>query len=83
LGLTPSEIEVLIDLVEADSVTPCSTRARKKVKEKHGFSSTVVVNNYIKSLKNKGVIIQTTDGYRFMPLVIPPKSNVLEITWTG
>ena len=46
------------------------------------FKNTVVVSNYIKALKQKQAIIQTTDGYRFNPMLIPSKDqNSIEIIW--
>ena len=80
--LTPQEIEVLNLLIEFDPTIPCSKRARRMIMEHMRFKNTVVVSNYIKALKQKQAIIQTTDGYRFNPMLIPSKDqNSIEIIW--
>jgi hypothetical protein len=80
--LTPQELEVLNLLIETDPLIPCSKRARRTVKEQMRFKNTVVVSNYIKALKDKQAVIQTVDGYRFNPMLIPSKDqNAIEIVW--
>lgn len=81
-GLTPQEIEILSLLIETDPDVPCSRRARRVVKEQMRFKTSVVVSNYIKALKDKQAVIQTVDGYKFNPLLIPSKDqNAIEIIW--
>lgn len=75
-------MEVLNLLIERDPVVPCSKKARRAVCEEMKFTSTVVVSNYIKNLKEKQAILQTPDGYVFNPLLIPDKEqNAIEILW--
>jgi hypothetical protein len=81
-GLTAQEIEVLDALIKADPDVACSRRARRVVTEQLGFSSAIVVSNYIKALKHKQAVIQTIDGYQFNPMLIPNKDqNSVEIIW--
>jgi hypothetical protein len=75
-------LEVLNLLIESDSIVPCSKKARRKVADEMRFKNTVVVSNYIKALKDKQAIIQTVDGYKFNPMLIPSKDqNAIEIIW--
>src|SRR5688572_6809573 len=71
--LTPQEIEVLNLLIEFDPTIPCSRRARRMFMEHMRYKSTIVVSNYIKALKEKQAVIQTVDGYKFNPMLIPSK----------
>lgn len=80
--LTPQEMEVLRLLIEADPLVPCSRKARRFVQEKMEFKTTIVVSNYIGALKSKQAIIQTVDGYKFNPMLIPsPEQDSIEIIW--
>jgi hypothetical protein len=80
--LTPQELEVLNLLIESDPIVPCSKKARRKVADEMRFKNTVVVSNYIKALKDKQAVIQTVDGYKFNPMLIPSKDqNAIEIIW--
>lgn len=50
--------------------------------EQMKFKNTVVVSNYIKALKEKQAVIQTVDGYKFNPMLIPNRDqNAIEIVW--
>jgi hypothetical protein len=75
-------MEVLNLLIERDPLVPCSKKARRAVRDEMKFSTTVVVSNYIKSLKEKQAILQTPDGYVFNPLLIIGKDqNAIELIW--
>ncbi len=80
--LTPQELEVLSLLIESDPLVPCSRKARRIVTESMRFKTSVVVSNYIKALKDKQAVIQTIDGYKFNPMLIPSEEqNTVEIIW--
>lgn len=81
-NLTSQEIEVLDALIRADSITPCSKKARKIVCDEMKFNTPVVVANYIKALRNKKAIIKDNDGYYFNPmLVLQPDQTAIEFVW--
>ena len=49
--------------------------ARKHVAEAMNFKSVSVLNNYVKSLKDKRIIMKDNDGvYRYNGIVKPPES---------
>lgn len=80
--LTHQELEVLNLLITIDPQVPCSRKARRIVCEEMKFKTPVVVSNYIKTLKEKQAVIQTVDGYKFNPILIPfEDQDAVEIIW--
>lgn len=72
LKLTPVELDVLAAFVEYDPFICASKAARKVVVEKLGMKNVAVLNNYVKSLKDKGCIYKDRTGlYRYNPIVSP------------
>lgn len=74
LKLTPTQLEVLTRLVKYNPkvVTPNS---RKEIARQMGFKNVAVVNNFIKVLRDKSVILRNeeTGLYYYNPTVIPPE----------
>lgn len=72
LKLTPRELDSLILFLEYDDQVACSMEARRHVAEQMSFKNVSVLNNYVKSLKDKNVIMKAADGgYRYNSIVKP------------
>jgi len=72
LKLTPRELDSLLLFLEYDSEVACSMQARKHVAKAMNFKSVSVLNNYVKSLKDKQVIYKDDHGvYRYNDIVKP------------
>ena len=72
LKLTPRELDSLLLFLDYDSEVACSMLARKHVAEEMNFKSVSVLNNYVKSLKDKRVIHKDDHGvYRYNDIVKP------------
>jgi hypothetical protein len=80
LKLTDTELKVLEAFLTIAPEKPCSPDSRKQVTGLLGFKSVAVLNNFIKSLKDKGVLIIDEREYRFNPLVIPKKNLQLSFS---
>ena len=81
LKLTPRELDSLLLFLEYDSSVACSMHARKHVAEAMNFKSVSVLNNYVKSLKDKKVIYKDDHGvYRYNDIV-KPKGNLESLTF--
>lgn len=77
LKLTPRELDSLLLFIEYDHEVACSMQARKAVAEQMNFKNVSVLNNYVKSLKDKQVIYKDRNGvYRYNNIVKP--SDTLE-----
>lgn len=75
LKLTPVELDVLAAFLEYDPIVCVSKRARKVVAEKLGMKNVAVLNNYVKALKDKGVIRKDAYGmYKYLDIVSPKTS---------
>ena len=72
LKLTPRELDSLLLFLEYDQEVACSMQARKHVADAMSFKSVSVLNNYVKSLKDKQVIYKDKSGvYRYNDIVKP------------
>lgn len=72
LKLTPRELDSLILFLEYDKEIACSMGARKFVSQEMNFKNVSVLNNYVKSLKDKQIIYKDKDGiYRYNHIVKP------------
>jgi biotin operon repressor len=80
LKLTGTELRVLGAFIDIAPEKPCSSQSRKQVVQLLGFKSVAVLNNFIKSLKDKGVLIFQDGQYRFNPVVLPNKDLQLKFT---
>jgi len=73
LRLTPRELDSLVLFIQYDPEVACSMQARKHVAEAMNFKSVSVLNNYVKSLKDKQIIQKDSNGvYRYNGIVKPP-----------
>lgn len=77
LELTDKEMEVLSLLIDkGETVDLCSPTNKRIVAEELNISDHNTLNNYVKRLKDKKVILKTKDGYKINALlqqVINPK----------
>ena len=81
LKLTPRELDSLLLFLEYDQDIACSMHARKHVAEAMNFKSVSVLNNYVKSLKDKQVIYKDDHGvYRYNDIV-KPDGNLESLTF--
>ena len=81
LKLTPRELDSLLLFLEFDQDIACSMQARKHVAQAMSFKSVSVLNNYVKSLKDKKVIYKDDHGvYRYNDIV-KPDGNLKSLTF--
>ncbi len=81
LKLTPRELDSLLLFLEFDAEVACSMQARKHVADAMSFKSVSVLNNYVKSLKDKQVIYKDDHGvYRYNDIV-KPNGNLDTLTF--
>ena len=72
LKLTSVELDVLAAFLEVDPFVCASKTARKIVAEKLNMKNVAVLNNYVKALKDKGVIYKDQFGsYKYLDIVSP------------
>jgi hypothetical protein len=75
--LTDRERECLVEFIKYDSKNACCMQARKHVAAAMNFKSVSVLNNYVKSLKDKRVIQKTKGGsYVYHPSAVPDYNNM-------
>ena len=75
LKLTPRELDTLLHFLQHDQEVACSMKARKVVADAMNFKNVSVLNNYVKSLKDKKVIYKDKAGvYRYNDIVKPSAS---------
>ena len=80
LKLTPRELDSLLLFLEFDPEVACSMQARKYVADAMSFKNVSVLNNYVKSLKDKRVIFKDDHGgYRYNDIV-KPNGNLGSLT---
>lgn len=73
--LTETQQKVLVELLKANP-TECDTNARRIVTEKLGFKNLAVTANFIKILRDKGVLCPQAEGkLTYSPLVNPPSGT--------
>jgi len=72
LKLTTVELDVLAAFLEVDQFICATKTSRKIVAEKLGMKNVAVLNNYVKALKDKGVIYKDQFGnYKYIDVVSP------------
>lgn len=82
LKLTAVELDVLAAFLDIDAFVCATKTGRRIVAEKLGMKNVAVLNNYVKSLKDKGVIYKDQFGsYRYLDIV-SPKMELESIEFT-
>ena len=79
--LTDKEMVVLakfIDLGEKDDV--CSINTKKLVADMLDIEDYNTLNNYVKRLKDKGVLLKSKNKYSVIPYLLPENNVVIQIT---
>jgi len=72
LKLTAVELDVLAAFLDVDAFICATKKGRRIVAEKLGMKNVAVLNNYVKSLKDKGVIYKDQFGsYKYIDIVSP------------
>ena len=72
LKLTAVELDVLAAFVDYDPFICASKAARKAVVETLGMKNVAVLNNYVKALKDKGIIYKDRyNNYKYIDVVSP------------
>ena len=72
LKLTDREIEVIAAFIRYDNQNAATPSARKYVAEELEMKSVAVLNNFVKALKDKGVILPIPDEknrYTYHPII--------------
>jgi len=73
--LTHTQQRVLTELIRANPLE-CTTAARRVVTQRLGFKNLAVTANFIKQLKDKGVLqLQKSGKLTYLPLINPPKGT--------
>ena len=72
LKLTPVELDVLAAFLDFDPFHCATKLSRKAVAEKLQMKNVAVLNNYVKSLKDKGIIYKDAyNSYKYIDIVSP------------
>ena len=72
LKLTPVELDVLAAFLEVDPFVAATKTSRKLVADRLGMKNVAVLNNYVKALKDKGIIYKDQFGcYKYLDIVSP------------
>lgn len=70
LKLTDREVEVVAAFIRYDKENAATPSARKYVAEELEMKSVAVLNNFVKALKDKGVIIPVAKNrYTYHPII--------------
>lgn len=77
--LTDSERQVLSYMM--DDPDPFSTEGRKRLTALLNYTSANTINVYIKNLKGKYAILESENGYRINPVLLPCKKLVIDLEW--
>lgn len=74
LKLTPTQLKVLAMLIRKNPKS-CTPKARQEVTQTMGFKNVAVTNNFIKVLRDKGIITKNeeTGLYEYNSSIIPPE----------
>ena len=72
LKLTEVEMDVLAAFLDIDPFVCATKSGRKIAAERLGMKNVAVLNNYVKALKDKGIIRKDTFGnYKYLDIVSP------------
>ena len=79
-GLTAKELEVLITFAEVNEITEdhniCSKHNKKQVASLVGIRDYNTLNNYVKKLKDKNVLVLDKNNYVLNKILSPDTTNV-------
>lgn len=81
LKLTPRELDSLLLFIEFDPEVACSMQARKHVADRMNFKNVSVLNNYVKSLKDKKVIYKDETGVYRYNHIVKPSDSIEQLTF--
>lgn len=79
LKLTGTEVKVLAAFLHYDDQVCASKHARKVVAEKLKMKNVAVLNNYVKSLKDKGCIYKDRTGLYKYNAIVSPREDIESI----
>ena len=81
--LTNKELTILSAFIDVNNITEevnlCSIRNKKEVARMVGIKDYNTLNNYVKSFKDKGVILKKDNVYKLNPFLYPD-TDMVEIT---
>tara|TARA_R110000744_G_scaffold73791_4_gene147587 strand:+ start:1543 stop:1875 length:333 start_codon:yes stop_codon:yes gene_type:complete len=84
--LTDKELTILSSFIDVNNITEevnlCSIENKKKVSSIVGIKDYNTLNNYVKSFKDKGVMIKKNNTYTLNPF-LHPNTDVVEIHITN
>ena len=82
-NLTDKELTILASFIDVNNITDelnlCSVRNKKEVSRIVGIKDYNTLNNYVKSFKDKGVILKKDNVYKLNPF-LDPDTDIVEIT---
>lgn len=80
LNLTSKELKILTAFIDlSETIDLCSVHNKKIVAKALEIEDYNTLNNYVKRLKDKKVIVKTKDGYIVSKLIQPDEPTVLKI----
>lgn len=79
LKLTNTELKVLSEFIDYDNKICASALSRKIVAQRLKMKNVAVLNNYIKSLKDKGCIYKDATGFYRYNNLVSPKEKISSI----
>ena len=84
--LTDKELTILSSFIDVNKNTQdvnlCSVENKKKVSSMVGIKDYNTLNNYVKSFKDKGVMLKKNNTYKLNPF-LHPNTDVVEIHITN
>jgi len=84
--LTDKELTILSSFIDVNKSTKdvnlCSVENKKKVSSMVGIKDYNTLNNYVKSFKDKGVMLKKDNTYKLNPF-LHPTTDVVEIHITN
>ena len=82
-NLTEKELNILASFIDVNNITEeinlCSVRNKKEVARMVGIKDYNTLNNYVKSFKDKGVMLKRNNIYKLNPF-LHPNTDIVEIT---
>ena len=84
--LTDKELTILSAFIDVNNITEevnlCSVSNKKKVSNMVGIKDYNTLNNYVKSFKDKGVMLKDENIYKLNPF-LNPDTDTVEISITN
>ena len=85
-NLTDKELSILSSFIDVNNITEevnlCSVSNKKKVSSMVGIKDYNTLNNYVKSFKDKGVMLKKDNIYTLNPF-LNPDTDTVEISITN